>query len=86
VNSKFFHGIMSSRRRRNSISFFFVNGVLIEGVQNMRNDVFTHFSSHFQPHHVQRLSMDALNFRTLSWREGAVLIKPFSMEEVKAPM
>jgi len=47
ANSKFFHGIMSSRRRRNSIPFFFVNGVQIDGVQNVRNAVFSHFSLHF---------------------------------------
>jgi hypothetical protein len=47
ANSKFFHGNMSSRRRRNSIPFIFVNGVQIEGVQNVRNAVFSHFSLHF---------------------------------------
>jgi len=31
ANSKFFHGIMSNRRRRNSIPFFLVNRVLEEG-------------------------------------------------------
>jgi len=75
---------MSSRRRRNSIPFFFVNGVLVEVVQNVRNAMLTYFSSHFQTRHVQRPRMDTLNFRTLSYREGVVLIKPFSMEEVKA--
>jgi len=84
ANSKFFQGIMSSRRRRNSIPFFLVNGVLIEGVQNVRSVVLAHFSDNFQPRHVQRPRMDDINFRTLSHREGAVLIKPFSLEEVKA--
>ena len=84
ANSKFFHGIMSNRRRRNSIPSFFVNGVQIEGVQNVRNAVFSHFSSHFKNRHEQRPSMEGLNFRKLSGREEAALLKPFSIEEVRA--
>jgi len=84
ANSKFFHGIMSNRRRRNSISFFFVNGELVERVQNVCNAVFNHFSTHFQPRHAHWPSMDALNFRTVNCRDKAVLIKSFSLDEVKA--
>ena len=83
ANSKFLHGIMSNRRRRNSIPFFLVNRALIEGVENVRNAVYTHFSTHFQLHVVQRPSMKALNFCSLSVREGVTLVKPFSLEEVK---
>jgi len=84
ANSKVFHGIMSSRRIRNLIPFFFVNGVQIDGVQNVRNAVFSHFSLHFQNQHEQRPTMEGLNFRKLSAREGTVLTRPFSVEEVKA--
>ena len=84
ANTKFFHGIMSNRQRRNLIPFFLVNGVLVEGVENVRNAVFTHFSSHFQPQHANRPSMESLHFRSLSYREGALLIRHFSVEEVKA--
>jgi len=61
-----------------------VNGVQIEGVQNVRNVVFSHFSSHFKNLHEQRPSMEGLNFRKLPGREGATLLKPFSIEEVRA--
>jgi len=84
ANSKFLHGIMSSRRRRNALPLFLVNGMLVEGVDNVRSVVFTHFSSHFCPSGVVRLSMDGVHFRTLSHGEGAGLIKLFSVEEVKA--
>jgi hypothetical protein len=33
ANSKYFHSIISSRRRRNAIVSLMVNGVLVEGVQ-----------------------------------------------------
>jgi len=84
ANSKFFHSILSSRHRRNSIPFFFVKGVQIDGIQNVRNAVFSHFLLHFQKRHEQCPTMEGLNFQKLSAREGAVLTRPFSVEEVKA--
>ena len=55
ANSKIFHGIMSSRKRRNAIPFFLVNGVLVEGVDNVRGAVY----SHFQEDRVDRPTMEA---------------------------
>jgi len=46
--------------------------------------VLSHFASHFQPHHIQRPTIDGLQFRGLSYVEGGGLIKAFSVEEVKA--
>jgi len=66
ANSKNFHGIMSSRKRRNAIPFFLVNDVLVEGVDNVRGAVFSHFSTHFQGVSVDRPTMEALNFRLLT--------------------
>ena len=83
TNSKYFHGIMSNRRRRNSIPFFLVNGVLVEGVDNVRNAVYSHFSTHFQRRPLQRPCMDSLAFRSLSTGEGAALTRPFSVDEVR---
>ena len=84
ANSKYFHRIMSSKRSRNAIPFFLVNGTLVEGVENVRNAVFTHFRAQFQPTQNQRPSMEGLDFRTLPHHEGASLVRPFTMEEVKA--
>jgi len=83
ANSKFFNGIMSNRRRRNNIPFFIDNGVLIEGVDNVHKVVYTHFSSHFRLVVASRPSMEGLSFRSLAFREGATLVKPFSLDEVK---
>ena len=80
ANSKFFHGIMSLRKRRNAIPFFLVNGVLVEGVDNVRGAVFSHFSNHFQGVSVDRPSMEALIFCQVTHREGIGLC----VEEVKA--
>jgi len=83
ANSKNFHGMLSSRRRRNAIPFILVNGVLVEGVDDVRHAVYTHFQSHFQQSFVQRPSMEGLHFRTLDYTQGASLTRPFSVEEVK---
>jgi hypothetical protein len=63
---------------------FLVNGVLVEGVDNVHNAVLSHFSPHFCHSGVVLPSMDNVHFRTLSHGEGADLIKLFSVEEVKA--
>jgi len=83
ANSKYFHRIMTSKRSRNAIPFFLVNGVLIEGVQNVRSAVFTHYQTQFQATQHSRPSMEALEFRTLSISDGVGLVSPFTVEEVK---
>jgi len=84
ANSKFFHRIMSSKRSRNVIPFFLVNGALVEGVESVCNAVFTHFRAQFQPTQNRRPSMEAFDFRTLSFNDGACLVRPFTVEEIKA--
>jgi hypothetical protein len=74
----------ASRRRGNAVSCFLVDGVLIEGVDNVRNAVFSHFSTHFKAYDVVCPSIEDMSFPTLSYREGAGLVKLFSLEEVKA--
>lgn len=83
ANTNFFHGVMSNRRRQNAINLVFVDGVNVEGVQNIRAAVYNHFSSHFKRVTTFRPSVEALPFRKLSLREAGNLTKPFSHEEVK---
>jgi hypothetical protein len=84
ANSKYFHSVLSGRRRRNSIISLLVNGNLVEGVQPIRNAVYTHFKDHFAAPSMIRPGAENLNFKCLSYAEGGCLIKPFSVEEVKA--
>lgn len=42
ANSKYFHSVLSTRRRRNSIISLLVDGNLVEGVQPIRNAVLSH--------------------------------------------
>jgi len=82
-NTKFFHEIMSSRRRSNTIQLSQVNGRQIDGVQNVRGAVFHHFSSHLKNTPMARPGVETLRFRQLSLSEVGSLIRPFTQEEVK---
>jgi hypothetical protein len=83
ANSKYFHSVLSSRRRRNSIVSLMVNGNLVEGVQPIRNVVYTHFKDHFAAHYINRPGVANLPFKSLSYAEGGCLVKHFTVEEVK---
>jgi len=83
TNTIFFNRVMSSRRRHNVIQLLQVNGVQVKGVQNVREAVLHHFSSHYKATDVVRPCVEGLRFRRLSVAESGTLIHPFSLEEVK---
>jgi len=83
-NSKYFHAIMSSRRRSNTISFISVEGNVVEGVSEVREAVFSHFQHHYQALDMNRPMVDGMNFRKLSVLKGNALICLFTEAEVKA--
>jgi hypothetical protein len=70
ANSKYFHSILASRKRGNAISSIQVEGVTLEGVQPIRQAVFTHFASHFKASIVDRPGVENLQFRSMSILEG----------------
>ena len=57
ANTKYFHSILSSRRRRNAICSVLFDGVRIEGVQPVRHAVFNHFAQHFKAPDAERPSI-----------------------------
>jgi hypothetical protein len=61
-----------------------VNGNLVEGVQSIRNAVFSYFKDHFAAQNVIRPKGRKFNVQELVLCEGSALIKPFSEGEVKA--
>ncbi|GAU35673.1 hypothetical protein TSUD_162450 [Trifolium subterraneum] len=84
ANSKYFHSVLASRRRGNTISSIQVDGVTVEGVDPIRQVVFSHFASHFKARNVERPGVENLQFKRLNWSASDSLIKPFSVDEVKA--
>jgi len=83
ANSKFFHNVMSNRRRSNSIHLIHVDGVPVKGVQNIRMAVCNHFSRHFSALEMVRPGVQGMNFRKLSYSQAGSLVRPFTLEEVK---
>jgi hypothetical protein len=75
---------MPSRRRGNNLNHIDVDGDWVEGVSEVRSVVFSHFAAHLKTINVDRPVVDEFQFHTLSHLDGVNLIKPFSMEEVKA--
>ncbi|CAJ2662883.1 unnamed protein product [Trifolium pratense] len=84
ANTKYFHSVLASRRRGNAISSLQVDGTMVEGVSPIRHAVFSHFASHFKAINVERPRVDNLIFKRLHASEVSGLIKPFSVDEVKA--
>lgn len=60
-----------------------VGGVNLEGVHNIREAIFDHFSNHFKVQGVSRFDVSRLNFRKLSNAAVCNLTRPFLLEEVK---
>jgi len=56
----------------------------VEGVQPVRQVVFTYFKNHFISQRVARPNVGNLQFKILSRAEMSNLTKHFSMEEIKA--
>jgi len=61
-----------------------VNGEVVEGVNLVRQAVFMHIKHHFLSDSVARATVGNLQFRRLSFMKMGTLIKPFSVDEVKA--
>ncbi|CAJ2670980.1 unnamed protein product [Trifolium pratense] len=60
-----------------------VDGVTLEGVDPIRQAVFSHFESLFKAPNVERHGVDNLQFKRLNQVECVSLIKPFTEGEVK---
>ncbi|GAU51587.1 hypothetical protein TSUD_414310 [Trifolium subterraneum] len=61
-----------------------VGSMTVEGVVPIREAVVSHFASHFKAVSIDRPGLDNLSFKQLNTVEVSNLIKPFSLEEVKA--
>ncbi|GAU11113.1 hypothetical protein TSUD_197370 [Trifolium subterraneum] len=83
ANSKFFHALANSRKRKNLIVLLDVNGIHVEGVGNIRESIYNHFSSQFKSQRISRPDVGNLDFKTISESEANVLVEEFGEDEIK---
>jgi len=74
---------MSSHKRSNAVISLNVNGVPIEGVPEVRHNVFQYFKNYFRRSQFIRPDIGGLVFNSISVEEGADLIQTFLLEEIK---
>lgn len=65
------------------MNMVYVAGATVEGVNNIREAIFNHFSTHFKSLDLIQQGVQGRNFRKLSGAEAGNLTKPFSIAEVK---
>jgi hypothetical protein len=82
MNSKFFHGCVNSRAKRNSILALKVGDLWIDKPIHIKEAVVNFFENHFSSSNVCRPNLDGVHFPSLSTEENDILSAPFSLEEV----
>ena len=83
ANSRYFHSILSSRRRRNSIVALMVNESLVEGVQPIRNAVFSHFKDHYAASSTTRPGIEICLSKIYLMRREVVSLNRFLQVKLK---
>ncbi|GAU46455.1 hypothetical protein TSUD_402220 [Trifolium subterraneum] len=74
----------SMQWQKSRVDWLKEDGVSVEGVAEVRQTVYQNFRNHFQKKLHNRPDIDGLVFKLISSSDGADLIKPFFMEEIKA--
>ncbi|GAU23391.1 hypothetical protein TSUD_334390 [Trifolium subterraneum] len=82
ANSKFFHGCVVARTKRNFISALKVDNIWLESPFQIREAVENFFQSHFSAPRTIRPNLDGVSFPSLSLADNCILSAPFSLEEI----
>ncbi|KAI5436046.1 hypothetical protein KIW84_022476 [Lathyrus oleraceus] len=82
-NSKFFHSVMKGRFRRNNIVSLVTSRGRLEGVEEIKSEIFNHFKSRFTEPMEDRPTLDGLIFNVLSVEDRELLEAPFQVDEIK---
>lgn len=83
-NSKFFHGYINNRNRRNLLHGLMINGRWSTDVNEIKAEVFRFYSIKFFENHVSRPKLINPQFKSISMMEAIRVESPISLDEVKA--
>lgn len=82
-NSKFFHGFINNRKRKNSIPGLIINGEWCDKPKMIKKEIFGFYRKKFKEEMVSRPHLNCHNFKKLSNVDANYLIEKFSREEIK---
>jgi hypothetical protein len=82
ANSKFFHGCVKSRCKKNTISALRVGDMWLHKSAQIKEAVVNYFEDHFSSSNLCRPSLDGIPFPSVSLMENDELTAPFSLEEI----
>ncbi|GJW55867.1 RNA-directed DNA polymerase, eukaryota [Tanacetum coccineum] len=83
-NSKYFHGILNSKRSHLSIRGILHNGDWIEDPIRVKAEFFNHFAKQFSEPSPSRINLDLLYSNCLSVDQAAELESNISIDEIKS--
>ena len=81
-NTKYFHKMANSNRRRNYMKKVEVDGIVHENVVDIRDNVVAFYESLYQEKEAWRPSAEGLDFVSIGAEDGAHLEREFDREEV----
>ena len=82
-NSKFFHRVVNSNRRSNSLRGVFVNGVWIDEPRRVKEETRLVFKNRFREEEWVRPKLDGVSFKAIGKQQNDRLFKPFIEKEIK---
>lgn len=83
-NTKFFHGVINAKNRKQRINGLLINGRWSEDVAEVKNEVFRFFSEKFKEKTPIRPKFTSSLFRSISSQTAQELESVISLEEVKS--
>jgi hypothetical protein len=83
ANSKYFHGCMKARQRRNAIYCLKVGERWLDSSEEIIGEVVNYFTSHFSSTFWIRPTINGVLFPAISGEENRALEEPFSLGEIE---
>lgn len=82
-NTKYFHTLALIRKRKNTISTLFSNGVCVSDPAGIHKEAISYFKTLFKEEYPSRPVIEDLNFNKINPEQASFLVSPFSRTEIE---